>query len=189
MFVFEETGKPAYSEKTSGSKGENQQRTYPICSLVERTTLGPPTNTNNIIFNKSARSYVKTFYFCMCVIWYFLFVCLFFRNELLKTRQLAVTKLFNLLKLSTDDTAKYVPLLRSHFLFTLLCFNRALFVWPLHENARTKQKQQTNGNRAIWLVYRTDTNACGSWLVKRTRWWKTFPDNFLEINRYFTLTS
>ncbi|XP_073238360.1 protein PAT1 homolog 1-like [Porites lutea] len=28
------------------------------------------------------------------------------RNELLKTRQLAVTKLFNLLKLSTDDTAK-----------------------------------------------------------------------------------
>ena len=130
---------------------------------MERTTLGPPTNTNNIIFNKSARSYVKTFYFCMCVIWYFLFVCLFFRNELLKTRQLAVTKLFNLLKLSTDDTAKYVPLLRSHFLFTLLFFNRAIFVWPWHENARTKQKQQTNGNRAIWLVYRTDTNARGFW--------------------------
>ena len=27
------------------------------------------------------------------------------------------------------------------------------------ENARTKQKQQTNGNRANLLVYRTDTNA------------------------------
>ena len=68
--------------------------------------------------------------------------------------------------------------------------NRAIFVWPWNENARTKQKQQTNGNRAIWLVYRTDTNARGFWLVKRTLGWKNFmPENFLEINRYFALTS
>ena len=67
---------------------------------------------------------------------------------------------------------------------------RAIFVWPWNENARTKQKQQTNGNRAIWLVYRTDTNARGFWLVKRTLGWKNFmPENFLEINRYFALTS
>ena len=45
--------------------------------------------------------------------------------------------------------------------------DRAIFLWPWNENARTKQKQQTNGNRAIWLVYRTDTNARGFWLVKR----------------------
>ena len=68
--------------------------------------------------------------------------------------------------------------------------NRAIFVWPWTENARTKQKQQTNGNRAIWLVYRTVTNARGFWLVKRTLGWKNFmPKNFLEINRYFALTS
>ena len=36
---------------------------------------------------------------------------------------------------------------------------RAIFVWPWNEKVRTKQKQQTNGNRGIWLVYRTDTNA------------------------------
>ena len=36
---------------------------------------------------------------------------------------------------------------------------RAIFVWPWNENARTKQKQQTSGNKAIWLVYRTATNA------------------------------
>ena len=43
---------------------------------------------------------------------------------------------------------------------------------------------------AIWLVYRTDTNARGFWLVKRTLGWKNFmPENFLEINRYFALTS
>ena len=58
------------------------------------------------------------------------------------------------------------------------------------ENARTKQKQQTTANRAIWLVYRADTNARGFWLVKRTLGWKNFmPENFLEINRYFALTS
>ena len=45
-------------------------------------------------------------------------------------------------------------------------------VWPWIENARTKQKQQTNGNRAIWLVHRTDTKARGFWLVKRTFGWK-----------------
>ena len=68
--------------------------------------------------------------------------------------------------------------------------NRAIFVWPWTENARTKQKQQTNANRAIWLVCRTDTNARGFWLVKRTLGWKNVMlENFLEINRYFTLTS
>ena len=46
--------------------------------------------------------------------------------------------------------------------------DRAIFVWPWNENARTKQRQQTNGNRAIWLVYPTDTNAPGFWLAKRT---------------------
>ena len=67
---------------------------------------------------------------------------------------------------------------------------RAIFVWPWNENAQTKQKQKTNENRAIWLVYRTDMNARGFWLVKRTLGWKNFmPENFLEINRYFALTS
>ena len=56
-------------------------------------------------------------------------------------------------------------------------FVRAIFVWSWNENARTKQRQQRNGNRAIWLVYRTDTNARGFWVVKRT------------LNRCFTLTS
>ena len=68
--------------------------------------------------------------------------------------------------------------------------NRAIFVSPWNERGRTKQKQQTNGNRAIWLVYRTDTSALGYWLVKRTLGWKNFmPENFLEINRYFASTS
>ena len=45
---------------------------------------------------------------------------------------------------------------------------RAIFVSLWNENARTKQKQQANGNKAIWLVYRTYTNARGFRLVKRT---------------------
>ena len=68
--------------------------------------------------------------------------------------------------------------------------NCAIFVWPWNENARKKQKQQTNGNIAIWLVYRTETNSRGFWLVKRTPGWKNgMPENFLQINRYFDLTS
>ena len=67
---------------------------------------------------------------------------------------------------------------------------RAIFVWPWNENARTRQKQQTNENRVIWLVCRTDTNARSFWLVKQTLGWKNFmPKNFLEINRYLALTS
>ena len=51
-------------------------------------------------------------------------------------------------------------------------------VWQWNVNARTKQKQQRHGNRAIWLVYWTDTNARGFWLVKRPRGWKNFmPEN------------
>ena len=83
---------------------------------------------------------------------------------------------------------------------------RAIFAWPWNENARKKQKQP-NGNRVIWLVYRTGINARGFWLVKRTLGWKNFmpenhprpqkdrglgtrfPENFLEINRYFALMS
>ena len=42
-----------------------------------------------------------------------------------------------------------------------LCFS----FWP-----RLRTKQRTNENRAIWLVYRTDTNAHGFWLVKRRLW-------------------
>ena len=48
--------------------------------------------------------------------------------------------------------------------------DRAIFVWPWNENGRTKQKQQTYGNRAIWLVYLKDTNARGffGWLNERS---------------------
>ena len=75
------------------------------------------------------------------------------------------------------------------FVRTFLCNNRAIFLWPWNKNARTKQKQEKNLNRAIWLVYRTDTNALGFWLIKRTQGWKySMPEIFLEINRYFALT-
>ena len=75
------------------------------------------------------------------------------------------------------------------FVHTFLCNNRAIFLWPWNKNARTKQKQEKNLNRAIWLVYRTDTNALGFWLIKRTQGWKySMSEIFLEINRYFALT-
>ena len=55
---------------------------------------------------------------------------------------------------------------------------------------KQNRKKQTNEKRAIWMVYRTDTNARGFWLVKRTlrREKSSCPKNFLEISRYFALT-
>ena len=65
--------------------------------------------------------------------------------------------------------------------------NRAM-KWKLANKTETTYKR--TGSRAIWLVYPTDTNARGFWLVKRTLGWKNFIlENFLEINRYFALTS
>ena len=43
--------------------------------------------------------------------------------------------------------------------------------------------KQTNGNTAIWLVYRTDTNARGFWLVNRTLGWQNFMPKELSRNQ------
>ena len=64
------------------------------------------------------------------------------------------------------------------------------FSYDLEMKTREQNRNNKRVETAIWLVYRTDTNARGFWLVKRTLGWKTFiPENFLEINRYFALTS
>ena len=51
-----------------------------------------------------------------------------------------------------------------------IIIKKVIFMWPWNENAWTKQKQQTNGNRKIWLIYRT------------LRWKNFMSENFLEIN-------
>ena len=61
--------------------------------------------------------------------------------------------------------------------------NFRIFVWLWSENARTKQKQQTSENRAIWFVCRTDTNTRGFWLVKQTLGWKNFMPEELSRNQ------
>ena len=64
------------------------------------------------------------------------------------------------------------------------------FSYDLEMKTREQNRNNKRVRTAIWLVYRTDTNARGFWLVKRTLGWKNFmPENFLEINRYFALTS
>ena len=67
-----------------------------------------------------------------------------------------------------------------------------IFVWPWNENARTKTEtdKRTEIEPFDWFIERIYTNARGFWLVKRTLGWKNvMPKNFLEINRYFVLTS
>ena len=65
----------------------------------------------------------------------------------------------------------------------LLRYIRAIFMWLWNENAPTKQKQESNGIRAIWLVYQIDTNVHGFWLVNRTLGWKNFMPQELSRNQ------
>ena len=65
----------------------------------------------------------------------------------------------------------------------LLSYIRATFIWLWNENAPTKQKQEMNGIRAIWLVYQIDTNVHGFWLVNRTLGWKNFMPQELSRNQ------
>ena len=68
-----------------------------------------------------------------------------------------------------------------------------MYVCPLNRDIYIyiyKQKQnQTEIWRFDWFI-ELITNARGCWFVKRTLGWKNFmPENFLEIDRYFALTS
>ena len=59
------------------------------------------------------------------------------------------------------------------------------FSYDLERKTREQNRnnKRTEIERFDWFIGRT--NACGFWLIKRTLGWK----NFLEINRYFALTS
>ena len=90
--------------------------------------------------------------------------------------------------ISHEATRNRIPvsLLSANHNLTIERFSYDLEMKTREQNG----SKQTNRNRAIWLVYRTDTNTRGFWLVKRTLGWKNFmPENFLQINRYFTLMS
>ena len=69
--------------------------------------------------------------------------------------------------------------------------DRAIFVWPWNENARTKQKQQTNRNRVIWFVYRTRHKL--AWLLVGWANARVKKRHARELSRnikqYFALTS
>ena len=65
---------------------------------------------------------------------------------------------------------------------------RAIFVRPWTENARTKQEQQTTEIEQFDRFCRTDTNAGGFW-SERSGEKTSYPESFLEINRYLALTS
>ena len=66
----------------------------------------------------------------------------------------------------------------------LLRYIRAIFIWLWNENTPTKQKQETNGIRAVWVVYQIDTNVHGFWLVNRTLGWKNFMPQELSRNQW-----
>ena len=75
------------------------------------------------------------------------------------------------------------PFFFNMLFFICNCDVRTIFVWPWSETVRTKQKQQMNRNRAIWLVYWMDTEACGFRLAKQTIGWKNFIPKEISRNQ------
>ena len=179
MLVFEERGKPVYLEKTSGS----------ICGLVEGTTLGPPTDTNNISFNKVPARMLRRFIFaCVWSDIFCLFVCFsemnFWKLDNLLLQSYSIS--WNFLQMTLQSMFAYCVLIScSLYSFLIERFSSDLDMKTRKQNRNNKR---TEIERFDWFIERIQTRVV-FWLVKRTRGWKTFPDNFLEINRYFTLTS
>ena len=63
----------------------------------------------------------------------------------------------------------------SHGRLALFFINKAIFVWPWNENARkNRNNKRTETERFDWFIKRIQTRVA---------------ENFLEINRYFAMTS
>ena len=58
--------------------------------------------------------------------------------------------------------------------FNNFTFSYSDFRMTLKWKRANKTETTNERNRVIWFVYRTDTNARGFWLVKRTLGWKNF---------------
>ena len=67
--------------------------------------------------------------------------------------------------------------------------------WFLHDLEMKPREQNRNNKRSEiepfhWFIEQIYINARGFWLVKRTLgWFNVTHENFLEISRYFVLTS
>ena len=75
--------------------------------------------------------------------------------------------------------------IRDLTVYFLVILERFSYDFEIHENVPTRQKQETNGIRAIWLVYQIDydTNVHGFWLVNRTLGCKNFMPQELSRNQ------
>ena len=69
---------------------------------------------------------------------------------------------------------------------------RAIFVWPWKRaNPENRNNKQTEIERFDWFIKRIQTRVAFGWLSERSvkKLHNYMPENFLEINRYFALTS
>ena len=92
----------------------------------------------------------------------------------------------------------YKPSLNSFFVYDFVLAidcNQLLLIERFSYDLETKTREQNRNNkrteieRFVWFIERMQTRVAFV-LVKRTLGWKNFtPENFLEINQYFGLTS
>ena len=67
---------------------------------------------------------------------------------------------------------------------------RAILVWPWNETRKqNRNNKRTEIERFDWLIERIQTRVAFGWLNERWAEKNVMPENCLEINRYFALTS
>ena len=95
-----------------------------------------------------------------------------------------------------DIRSKHFPsggyFINSHNLFSWLCID---FLERFSYDLEMKTREQNGNNKRTeierfdWLIERIQTRVAFGWLSKRSGEKTSCPKNFLEINRYFALTS
>ena len=82
--------------------------------------------------------------------------------------------------------------INSHSLFSWLCIDlleRFSYDLDMKTREQNRNNKRTEIERFDWFIERIQTRAAFGWLSERWGEKTSCPKNFLEINRYFTLTS
>ena len=82
--------------------------------------------------------------------------------------------------------------INSHSLFSWLCIDlleRFSYDLDMKTREQNRNNKRTEIERFDWFIERIQTSVAFRWLSERWGEKTSCPKNFLEINRYFTLTS
>ena len=148
---------------------------------MERTTLCPPTNTNNIIFNKVPARMLRRFIFaCAWSDIFCLFVCFsemnFWKLDNLLLQSYSIS--WNFLQMILQSMFAYCVLIScSRYYFLIERFSSDLYMKTREQNRNNKR---TEIERFDWFIERIQTRVAFGWLSERSGEKTSFLRTFLK---------